>query len=78
MLDTRIRKHEKTSPDDENYNYLCFYNDDALEASKRINAYDDLTRSLKDMVEIVGSNFCSNKDIKLSYRNARELLERLK
>lgn len=45
---------------------------------KIINGHHDLIKALKDMVEIVGSNFCSNKDTKSAYRNARELLEQLR
>ena len=37
-----------------------------------------LLQSLHDMVEIVGSNFCSNQDVKRKYKIARELLEQNK
>ena len=40
-----------------------------------INSHQDLYSSLKDMVEIVGSNFCQNMEIKRKYKIARELLE---
>ena len=35
-------------------------------------------QSLRDMVEIVGANFCSNQDVKRKYKIARELLEQNK
>ena len=38
----------------------------------------DLLQSLRDMVEIVGANFCSNHDVKRKYKIARELLEQNK
>ena len=34
--------------------------------------------TLRDMVEIVGANFCSNQDVKRKYKIARELLEQNK
>lgn len=34
-----------------------------------------ILQSLRDMVEIVGANFCSNQDVKRKYKIARELLE---
>ena len=37
-----------------------------------------LLQSLRDMVEIVGANFCSNQDVKRKYKIARELLEQNK
>ena len=43
-----------------------------------INSNSDLYSSLKDMVEIVGSNFCQNMEIKRKYKIARNLLEKLK
>lgn len=46
--------------------------------NKRINMHDELVKSLRDMVEIVGSNFCQNMEIKRKYKTARELLERCK
>ncbi len=45
---------------------------------KQINMHDELVKSLHDMVEIVGSNFCQNMEIKRKYKIARELLERCK
>lgn len=50
----------------------------AKEIVKRINMNDELVKSLRDMVEIVGSNFCQNMEIKRKYKVARELLERCK
>ena len=37
-----------------------------------------MLQSLRDMVEIVGANFCSNQDVKRKYKIARELLEQNK
>ena len=37
-----------------------------------------ILQSLRDMVEIVGANFCSNQDVKRKYKIARELLEQNK
>ena len=48
------------------------------EVVKRINMHDELVKSLRDMIEIVGSNFCQNMEIKRKYKIARELLERCK
>ena len=38
----------------------------------------EILQSLRDMVEIVGSNFCSNQDVKRKYKIARDLLEQNK
>ena len=38
----------------------------------------EILQSLRDMVEIVGANFCSNQDVKRKYKIARELLEQNK
>jgi hypothetical protein len=48
------------------------------DAEKRINMHNDLVNSLRDMVEIVGSNFCSNIETKCKYKQARKLLEKFK
>jgi len=48
------------------------------EVVKRINMHDELVKSLHDMVEVVGGNFCQNMEIKRKYKIARELLERCK
>ena len=48
------------------------------EIVKRINMHDELVKSLQDMVEIVGGNFCQNMEIKRKYKEARELLEKCK
>ena len=48
------------------------------EVVKRINMHDELVKSLHDMVEVVGGNFCQNVEIKRKYKIARELLERCK
>ena len=50
----------------------------ANEVVKRINMHDELVKSLHDMVEIVGGNFCQNMEVKRKYKIARELLERCK
>jgi len=65
---------------DKNGDYICLSANESTadELIKIINGHHELIKALKDMVEIVGSNFCSNKDTKSAYRNARELLERLK
>ena len=57
----------------------CFLDDNGIdEAAKRINMHDELVKSLGDMVEIVGGNFCQNMEIKRKYKDARELLEKCK
>ena len=57
----------------------CFLDDNGMdEAAKRINMHDELVKSLSDMVEIVGGNFCQNMEIKRKYKEARELLEKCK
>ena len=57
----------------------CFLDDNGMdEAAKRINMHDELVKSLRDMVEIVGGNFCQNMEIKRKYKYARELLEKCK
>ena len=48
----------------------------ADEIAKRINMHDELVKSLHNMVEVVGGNFCQNMEIKRKYKIARELLER--
>ena len=40
--------------------------------------HEALLQSLRDMVEIVGANFCSNQAVKQKYKIARELLEQNK
>lgn len=59
-------------------NFKPLSNGGAIEAAKRINMHDELIKSLRDMVEIVGVNFCQNMEIKRKYKVARELLERCK
>ena len=57
----------------------CFLDDNEIDdAAKRINMHDELVKSLSDMVEIVGGNFCQNMEIKRKYKEARELLEKCK
>lgn len=60
--------------------YLFDVSEKALgeEVVKRINIHDELVSALRDMVEIVGGNFCQNMEIKRKYKIARELLERCK
>ena len=50
----------------------------AAKAQAAPKANKDLLQSLRDMVEIVGANFCSSQDVKLKYKIARELLEQNK
>ena len=50
----------------------------ADEIVKRINMHDELVKSLTEMCEIVGSNFCQNMEIKRKYKISRELLEKCK
>ena len=66
------------------YDKLCHFICDVSskangnEMVKRINMHDELVKSLQDMVEIVGCNFCQNMEIKRKYKEARELLEKCK
>ena len=61
------------------YKFGCFLDDKEIEdAANRINMHDELVKSLQDMVEIVGGNFCQNMEIKRKYKEARELLEKCK
>ena len=50
----------------------------AAKAQAVQEANKDLLQSLRDMVEIVGANFCSSQDVKRKYKIARELLEQNK
>lgn len=54
------------------------HDDYADEVVQSINNHNALVQSLRDMVEIVGANFCSNQDVKRKYKIARELLEQNK
>ena len=63
---------------DGDYLFEAMDTDTAKEIVKRINMHDELVKSLCDMVEIVGGNFCQNMEIKRKYKIARELLERCK
>ena len=63
---------------DGDYLFEAIDTDTAKEIVKRINMHDELVKSLRDMIEIVGSNFCQNVEIKRKYKIARELLERCK
>ena len=50
----------------------------AAEAQVAPGDNKEILQSLRDMVEIVGANFCSNQDVKRKYKIARELLEQNK
>ena len=50
----------------------------AAKAHAALEVNQALLQSLRDMVEIVGANFCSNQDVKRKYKIARELLEQNK
>lgn len=65
---------------DQKCHFICDVSSKAHshEMVKRINMHDDLVKSLKDMTEIVGGNFCQNMEIKRKYKEARELLEKCK
>lgn len=78
MIKTPVKRHEMfTSSFVDKYG--CFLDDAQMnDAKKRINMHDELVKSLHDMVEVVGSNFCQNMEIKRKYKIARELLERCK
>ena len=54
------------------------YKGGGQEIVKRINLHGELVKSLREMVEIVGANFCSNQDVKRKYKIARDLLEQNK
>ena len=65
---------------DKSCHFICVVSSKAngYEMVKRINMHDELVKSLQDMVEIVGGNFCQNMEIKRKYKEARELLEKCK
>ena len=63
---------------DGDYLFEAIDTDTTKEIVKRINMHDELVKSLHDMVEVVGGNFCQNMEIKRKYKIARELLERCK
>lgn len=65
---------------DKDGDYVCMSANESAadELVKMVNSYSELVKSLRDMVEIVGSNFCQNMGIKRKYKIARELLEKLK
>ena len=64
---------------DENGDFVCESDSPefALEIVKRINLHDELVKSLREMVEIIGANFCSNQEIKQKYRAAFNLINDL-
>ena len=78
MINTPIRRHDTfTSSFCDKYG--CFLDDAQLnEVIIIVNNNAEILQSLRDMVEIVGSNFCSNHDVKRKYKIARELLEQNK
>lgn len=61
-------------------NYICLSASESVadELTKIINNHYRLIKSLSDMVEVVGGNFCQNVEIKSKYKDARELLEKCK
>ena len=65
---------------DKSCHFICDVSSKAngYEMVKRINMHDELVKSLQDMTEIVGGNFCQNMEIKRKYKEARELLEKCK
>ena len=63
---------------DDNGNSICVADIDLVdEIVIRINLHGELVKSLREMVEIVGSNFCSNQEIKQKYRSAFNLINYL-
>ena len=78
MIKTPVKRHDVfTSSFVDKFG--CFLDDKSLEeVANRINMHDELVKSLKDMAEIVGGNFCQNMEIKRKYKEARELLEKCK
>ena len=78
MIKTPVKRHDMfTSSFVDKHG--CFLDDAQMnDAKKRINMHDELVSALRDIVEIVGSNFCQNMEIKRKYKTARELLERCK
>lgn len=77
-FDKDVYPYPQIDDADSNFISECNKEDTAKEIVKRINMYDELVKSLHDMIEIVGSNFCQNMEIKRKYKIARELLGRCK
>lgn len=77
-FDKDVYPHPQIDDADSNFISECNKGDTAKEIVKRINMHDELVKSLHDMVEVVGGNFCQNMEIKRKYKIARELLERCK
>lgn len=77
-FDKDVYPYPQIDDADSNFISECNKEDTAKEIAKRINMHDELVKSLRDMIEIVGSNFCQNMEIKRKYKIARELLERCK
>ena len=77
MINTPIKRHETfTSSFCDKYGR--FLDDDQLnEAVIIVNNHNVLVQSLRDMVEIVGANFCSSQDVKQKYRAAFNLINDL-
>ena len=57
--------------------YDVDYKGGGQEIVKRINLHGELVKSLREMVEIVVANFCSNQEIKQKYRSAFNLINDL-
>ena len=77
-FDKDVYPYPQIDDADSNFISECNKEDTAKEIVKRINMHDELVKSLRDMIEIVGSNFCQNVEIKRKYKIARELLEKCK
>ena len=90
MINTPVHVSDDGLDDDDNVIYESYVFDQngdlvceadspefAIEIVKRINLHDELVKSLREMVEIVGSNFCSNQEIKQKYRKAFDLINDL-
>ena len=78
MIKTPVKRHDVfTSSFVDKFG--CFLDDKEIEdAVNRINRHDELVKSLQDMTEVVGGNFCQNMEIKRKYKEARELLGKCK
>jgi len=65
---------------DKDGDYVCLSANESTadELIKIVNNHAELIKSLHDMVEIVGSNFCASMEVKRKYKIARDLLEQIK
>ena len=77
MIKTPVKRHEMfTSSFVDKYG--CFLDDEQMnEAQKRINTYDELVKSLRDMFEMAGMAHYK-KEWSDRYLAAEKLLERCK